>query len=685
MENLLLFDTPNLLLKKSDRLLTLFEDIHNHIYANDGLSAQEAFGEITSLLCLKIFDEKKKKGFFYISKEEYDLISHGKESTQFQTRFTKLIKEASSSFKDIIDTNSTSRIKNSTLAYIIKSLQEVNLSESSNDVKGLAFQKFLFSAQRSDRGQFFTPEQVVDLCVRILKPKKSDKILDPACGSAGFLSQALKYIINTHSIKDQNEVRKIVKSNIFGIEISRAVARVAKLRLLLDGDELANITIADTLADIDTISFSKPQMPRGNNLEGYFDIIMTNPPFGSQGKIENRNILRRYDLGHKWHQVKNTFFRQETVLGGQVPDILFIERCLDLLTEGGKLAIVLPNGILENSSLEYIRKYIKNKSNVLAVIKLPQETFIPFGTGVKASILFLQKNEHKNNPNNKIFFGNITKIGYQGNKNGTPTYKRNLKGDILRSTNGDAIIDEDYSPIITAYNSEDTNAKKKDNSNHYFLRTDELETRFDFDYYMPAFRELELWLRDKNALPLGDVVKINKRKPAVFNQKEKYVKYVELADVNVEYSEIVNCTEMPVYSLPSRAAYEIKKGDIITAVAGNSIGTRKHMTALVSEEYDSAICTNGFRILEPKGKIDKCYLLFYLRTEFFLRQVFKFRTGAAIPSISDDDLKQILIYMPSTEEQNAIAQRVNKSFSLRMKSRSLLNNVEDFKLAAIKC
>ena len=156
--------------------------------------------------------------------------------------------------------------------------------------------------------------------------------------------------------------------------------------------------------------------------------------------------------------------------------------------------------------------------------------------------------------------------------------------------------------------------------------------------------------------------------------------YIELADVNPDYSEIGNSQSMLVHELPSRATYELESGDIITAVAGNSIGTKKHVSAIVSEKYKGAICTNGLRVFKTEPEIDPYYLLYYLKSDFFLKQVFKLRTGAAIPSISDEDLLSILIYTPNIETQKMLAEKMKKAEELREQSKKLVEdiNIEAF-------
>jgi type I restriction enzyme M protein len=152
------------------------------------------------------------------------------------------------------------------------------------------------------------------------------------------------------------------------------------------------------------------------------------------------------------------------------------------------------------------------------------------------------------------------------------------------------------------------------------------------------------------------------------------VEYIELSDINTHSFEIINSTTYNVHELPSRASYEIKEGDILTAIAGNSVGTKKHATAFVSKEYNGCICTNGFRVLR-NFKIDPYYFLYYLRTEEFLKQMFMYRTGAAIPNVSDTDLANIEIYIPLNGEKEIISSQVKKAFELKQEFKNQLDNI----------
>jgi type I restriction enzyme M protein len=181
-------------------------------------------------------------------------------------------------------------------------------------------------------------------------------------------------------------------------------------------------------------------------------------------------------------------------------------------------------------------------------------------------------------------------------------------------------------------------------------------------------------LKQKKSVKLSEIAEIVKSKSRKLAKTDEIVEYVELSDVNTHTSEIINSTNYAVHELPSRASYELRKNDIITAVAGNSVGTGKHATALVGAEHHGHICTNGFRVLR-NFKIDAHYLLFYLRSELFLRQVFMFRTGATIPSISDADFANLLIYLPEAEEIEEISRQMRTALKLRDVSKKSMQDI----------
>ncbi len=648
-------------LTKEDNLLKKFEEIHNYIYANDGLSPQQTLEEFVKILFIKIFDESKNLNQFNISAEEWNEMKTGKTTLSINERINNLFEQTKHEYQDIFDRDDKIKISTIALGFTINKIQGISLLNSSQDAKGLAFQKFLSHHEKDGRGQFFTPEPVIDFCVEMMQPKPNEKIIDPACGSGGFLMSALKYLQKNYTDLD---TKSIVSENIFGADINKSIARIAKMKLLLEVNGKTNVLCTTTLEDLDSLKLSL------SNSKG-FDLVLANPPFGA--KITNPSTLSKFDLGHKWTNHDKEYHKTKSVYPNQNAEILFIERCLQLLNEGGRMAIVLPNGNFENPSLEYLRYYIKLKTKILAIVNLPQETFIPFGTGVKTSLLFLQKDPPHLIREYPIFFGRVTKLAYQGNKNGTPTYQKDKFGQIIKDSFGQPILDEDFSDIVNAFKKfQKGNEIEKENS--FSINYNELNGRFDYDFYSPENRKMFSNLDKTNTVRLGDICDIIKVKSRKLKDQNQTVEYVELSDINTHSYEIINSTTLQVHELPSRASYEIQEGDIITAIAGNSVGTRKHATALVNKDFEGSICTNGFRVLR-NIKIDNYYLLYFLKSDVFLKQMFMYRTGAAIPNVSDTDLANTLINLPDEKMIAEISSKMRKSFELRQESRQQIESI----------
>lgn len=677
-------------LKEPIELSKLFNIIHNHIYANDGLSPQEAFNEVLKLLFIKIQDEKIASSEyvnFGISYDEYSQIMNGKD-TPFKKRIEDLFEGAKKDFLDVFNKTESINLKDSTLAFVVGQLQNFNLSTSKRDVKGIAFQKFIYAHQRGSRGQFFTPDPIINLAVNILKPTSDDKILDPACGTAGFLVEAMKYVWKNDFSDDKTgqideSKKKFAQKNIRGIEINTTLARVSKMRMILEDDGYSGILSSDSLSDWETID----HVAKENDIDGSikkdsFDVILTNPPFGTRGKITNKNYLKRYKLGHKWKLNKNLDWEiTDNIDTGQVPDILFIERCIDLLNEGGRLAIVLPAGDLENRSLDYVRKYIDSKAKILGVISLPQKTFVPHGTSIKAVILFIQKLDERSLSADKkrdydLFFSIIENVGYEGNKNGTPIYKKNDVGENILDKNGSPILDEDMSYVCKRYDEFRQGKRIEENDKAFIRKYSQLKNRWDPEYYRPRFSELMEKLMDAGAVPLKSVVKIVSKRSSLLKRKDQTVRYVEIGNINPITSELHSYSEMKVHELPSRATFEIKGGDILTAVSGISTGTQMHASAYVTSDFDGCISTNGMRALRPIN-VDPFYLLAYVKSNLFLEQMLQLRTGAAIPAVCDEDLAEVLILLPEKKNQEVIANKVRESYELKEKSKKILNDSKE--------
>ena len=633
----------------------VLKNIHNNIYANDGLTPSESLNFIINLLFLKSFSELKLLNSFYISNSEYLEIINGKKNNDFTARIENLRIQTFEHFKEIFINDKKFNIKDITLAFAVKSLSVGNILNS-YDVFGKAFLQYLSSTQRNTQGQFFTPDEIVNFCINFLKPKKNDIIIDPACGSGSFLISAIKYI------KRQKE-KNTSLNNIYGIEINSVAAKIARLNILLSNGNYKNIINKDALTDIDKINVI------GSNFKEHFDLIITNPPFGTSGKISSKAILKNYKLACRWIENEEGFLNSEKFLDHQVPEILFLERCIELLKFGGKMAIILPNGNLENPTLRFLRYYISYYCNILAIVKLPQDAFVHSGTGIKTSILFLEKkifpkvNIKNSNP---IFFSQIKKIGFSANKAGKKIYKKDNLGNTIRDNKNNPIIDEDISEVLADY-SNVINGKKIIYENSFLIQPNEFSyNRYNYEFYDPKFKKIYLNFNKNNSFLLKDLVDMKKKKSSKLLSPNLIVSYVELSDVISDYSEIYKSEMLKVYNLPSRASYDLNEGDLITSVSGNSIGTKRHASAIVTSKFHGSICSNGFRVFSDfSKKINKFYLIYYFKTNMFLDQIFRLRTGSAIPSIQDNDLLNIKIFIPSSKKISDISKVIEKGFKDR--------------------
>ncbi len=644
-------------LKPSSNLLTVFEDCHNYIYANEGLLKEKIFHEIVKLIVMKLYDEQTNshnKLQFGITASEYKCLISDKPN-DFIKRIGYLFEKIKDKYQNLFN-NESLNLKPLTLANIVGRLQYINLTNTSGDIKGKAFQSFIYRNQRGDRGEFFTPYPIVKLAVEMIAPQINERLIDPACGSGGFLIEAISYIQKNNVNANKSDY---IKEFINGIEFNPDIALSAIIRLVFEGGSGSEIICSNALSE-------------SEYLNGYYDIVLTNPPFGSKGKVEDPKILNSYILAHKWSKTpKNEWKSTNVVMSGQSPDILFIEKCLKLLKPGGRMAIVLPDGLLQNVTNSYVRHWIRSQAKVLAVISIPQEAFAPYGTGIKTSLLILQKFPSVNQ--DKCFMAIIQKIGY--NVKGQAVYKRDESGKPLKTTSGDYIVDDDIEKISNSYRefTRCNNILRTDNI--YAVPENLLNSRLDAEHYKPTDIKLIERLQINNAKQLREIADIITQSDDFRLFPDREIRYIAISDIDPKTMQVINQQIIKAHEAPSRATYRVLKGDIITAISGASTGTHKQATAFITEDEDGAICSNGFAVIRNIRDIEPMFLLAYMRTESYFRQVRRLMTGHAIPSISIDDLASILVPIPPKQEQKRIAELVLSIQSMRKESLKIADKV----------
>jgi len=425
---------PKRLIYKKDlqpinNLKIVFREVRDYFAGNvTGITRDEKIAQnIMRLLFCKIFDEKTKN-----AEELVDFSNRPNETLEeFSKRIHSLFSNVKEKYSDIFDTEEEIEILPSDLSFIVKKMEEFYLIDANRDIIADAFEELIGTAFRGGEGQFFTPRNVVQMMIDVLQPQNGEKIIDPACGSGGFLAHILQNLLpngNNHYIA--------------GIDKDLFLSKLAKIYLTLLGENEYHIFCENSL-----------ELPKKWNKTtndyvklGTFDLILTNPPFGAKIPVIGNDLLRQYELGHIWAKQKEEWFLTTQLRDKQPPQILFIERIIQLLKDGGRAGIVLPEGVFGNPSDRYIWEYIKKYASVIGVVSLSQETFQP-STHTKTSVVFLEKRLQSRKD---VFFAIAKSIGH--NKNGKETYKMNSKGQYILDQNGKQIIDDETPDIAKTFN-----------------------------------------------------------------------------------------------------------------------------------------------------------------------------------------------------------------------------------------
>lgn len=477
-----------------DEFAKLLQKCHNIIRNNDKLSPEAAFDEISKILFMKIRYERNPDEEVLFSLEKFQ-----RDEQQFEKNIKKhlpveaqipymqyLFKATKDEFAEdkLFDSYETIRIKQYSFEQIVKELEKYNLSATSDDVKGIAFEHFLGTTFRGELGQFFTPRTIVDFMVEVLDPQEGETICDPTCGSGGFLIKSFEYVrdkiekdvenykkglkakffdekyekLSEKEQLDINErysnilkklnsdinvpnksyskqtdaeknrrISKLSSSCIYGTDANPRMARTSKMNMIMHGDGHGGVHHHDGLINVNGI------------FENRFDVILTNPPFGARiekdyklsetdkdidvildlsqkdeksieteinriGDPHTQEKLRQYynrygiDYLIRLNELNKDIEKEKSILSrfklgntSSLTEVLFMERCLKLLKPGGRMGIVLPEGVLNNSNLQKVRDYFESEAKILLITSIPQDVFIASGATIKPSLLFFKR------------------------------------------------------------------------------------------------------------------------------------------------------------------------------------------------------------------------------------------------------------------------------------------------------
>ena len=424
---------------------------HNVIRNNDSLDPTEAFDEISKILFIKIRYERSK-GKQKFSKDKFNELKKGDDETrskQDKPFYQKLFDKTKEDFEkdQLFEPNEQIKIKENSFEKIVGLLEKYDLSNTSDDIKGIAFEQFLGRTFRGELGQFFTPRTIVDFMVDVLDPQEGQVICDPCCGSGGFLIKAFEYVKSkieldifdqkevikkqyfddkylTLSDEEKEKIDEVVEEKfkelnktldstqegtrlyklshdcIYGSDANPRMARVSKMNMIMHGDGHGGVHHNDGLLNVNEI------------FENRFDIILTNPPFGGRVAKDHKISIgdNKYTDEIKTHlkikhgdavqiaanQIEKNIGESllklyDTGSMSTLTEVLFMERYLKLLKKGGKMAVVLPEGFLNNPNLQKVREYFEGRAKIILITSIPSDVFIASGATVKPSLVFLQK------------------------------------------------------------------------------------------------------------------------------------------------------------------------------------------------------------------------------------------------------------------------------------------------------
>jgi type I restriction enzyme M protein len=600
-------------------LIGALKKSHSSVWQGGKLAPTAAFDEVAKLLFCKLKDEKgtKKKDYYKFQIGSHE--THLEVYNRIQEIYAQAKKDDPQVFKDRI-TLSADIVYN-----VVEHLQQLSLGKTDLDTKGVAFEIFMKDFFIGKMGQFFTPRPVVQFTVKMLEPKKEQKVIDPSCGSGGFLLYAMDEVrafaeANYDEFEAYTHWHTFAEKKLFGIEINDQIARVCKMNMIIHDDGHTNVIGHDALA-----KFTDFQKLNSEFKEETFDIILSNPPFGATIKKKESIYLKEFDLG------KNGEIERPT----QKSEILFIERCIELARPGtGKIAVVVPEGVMTNTSLQYVRDYILEHCELQASISLPESAFSHFGAGIKSSVLFLRKKAKKEKLNDyTVFMGVAKQVG-------------------IDST-GREEENELYSDKTTSiYNqwklySKDK-AKYKRTDNCYSIKLSEILKEGPFNatrfLWKPSFKN-----KTEKITAIADIISEKITPTSEANEYSNFalIRMDELQNNPVKIENIIYCLGSEIEG----SLKIVQEGDILLARLGPSMMNRKIVVVpKIEKTVDYIVASSEFIVIRPHNLKDSFYITGVLRTDLMLKYMYS-KTRGGTPSryrLSEEDF--MLLDFPKEDE-----------------------------------
>ena len=653
-------------LKKSDlkpaiNLKLRFKSILYHLYSNTNIQSRTRLcNEMTKILFCKIYDERLESDVPIFQCTPGKSYQEVKQDIQ-DNLWTQVLDDLEST--DAFQAKEGIILDADSVAYVVGELERISLLKTDHDVIGAAFEVFAERYFIGEKGEFFTPRVAVANAIKFLDPSYPNTIIDPACGSGGFIIQALEHVwekIKKSGTDKQMKIRR-APDHIFGIDKEPDLVKVARSYMALIGDGHTKIIDADSLKPVDKWSErSRVTLTDKTGQLKTFDIVITNPPFGSNIKIGHDYILTNYELGHSWDRQGNSArWKKSNEVVPTDPQILFLELCIKLLKDGGTMCIVLPESIFGNPTEGYVRQWLLDNMTILAVWDCPQTLFLPH-TNTKTCMLFLKKQK---TVRQKILMSHLQKVGHD-----------QRGAEIIK----DDRVDEDFSLAVDDWIDQPTSQERLWRGKvSRFVYSEDLDRE---NRLIPRDHFLEN-VRYSDECRLGDLqtqglIEI-KTVPCNVKQREYsksgQVPFLRTSDIGVlELRYPLKRVPIEIYDR-EKIKQDVQAFDILMV----KDGTLRIGEAVILLEDDMTVVLQGhfYKIRVVNAELLNPFFLYWAIVQAHKSILSKALVQVTLSSITIDRLHETIIPFPDGEQQKSIGQRVENILRQRKTFRNEFLNI----------
>lgn len=576
------------------------------------------------------------------------------DDTDLSMLYRKEFKKVSSKYPDIYQASySEIELDPVSIKYIDNQLNQINLFDMRRDIIGDAYEIFIGESVKGQSGQFFTPKNVTDALVNIISPLSSDNVLDLTCGAGGFLVSTLKYW----------REKKVKSGTVFGVDKDEYLTRLAKVQLALLGQKTTNIKCADSLV------WDETYLGSGEN---YYDIVLTNPPFGANINAGTSETLMKYDLGYKYKKNKNNQYEKTYAINKSVaPQVVFLEKSIRLVKPGGILGIVVPESMISSKKYAYVVEYLLQNTRIKGILGMPDDLFKTSGKGgthTKTCLMVLEKDTSSADENYEFFMAEAKWCGHD--------------------SRGREIPNDDIPEIVSNFLDYSKNNKIENQKLGFIIKKDEIKNnvlaprayvhtktanRFKFDSTHDLISIEELINADILEVKTGNEV----GKLAYGTGDIPFIRTSDISnwEIKSDPKHLIN----EDYYENLRLKQDVREGDILMVKDGSYlIGTCALVTSIDTKiVYQSHL----YKIrVNPKNKfgIDNYFLIAALSSDYLRQQIVSNTFSHDIINSLGDRIKDLIIPIPKDKEKiSVISKKVKESIEARIKSKILQQNVKD--------